>query len=399
MHRNSDCRKTPTSVRHPSRSCAVTPSVPTTHVLQPSPFNGTQATPYGEPVQFLESGMATLHATARPFWHSRTPDTDRRMSDQGYVPSSPSPLITALNPSLYPDAVAIPSNLLPHCTESDPSLQTLRRREPSSRTPAVEHALPLTSPLLASPFQAQVPAWCSWLTSSPSAPSKTFSGHQPPRAVKSAFFAAIREHSVSLNSRDRSPSLSDRDFDLIADNKDNEKQTSCAPELQPLSALPSFSPFSAVPSLELSGGSLQGNKLLNTPGAEQLATQTPNQFAFCAGFDFLSVLGTSKTAKVCCVQDKQTKELFALKISTKRLQSKAHRKDCLREFESVSGLRPHPHVMSQYNVWQEHAQLHIQMELCKGGSLKGLLAKGLLNGPDSQAFPTPPEAMLWKILR
>jgi serine/threonine protein kinase len=75
--------------------------------------------------------------------------------------------------------------------------------------------------------------------------------------------------------------------------------------------------------------------------------------------------------------------------------SKADRAEMLRELKTVTSIPPHEHVVSYVRGWQEGGKLHIQMELCEGGSLDALLKRNDLCGEDQQLS----ESMLWTILR
>jgi serine/threonine protein kinase len=75
--------------------------------------------------------------------------------------------------------------------------------------------------------------------------------------------------------------------------------------------------------------------------------------------------------------------------------SKADRADMLREYTAVHSLPEHPNVVGYRLFWQESRKLHIQMELCEGGSLDSLLKRHALCS-DQQTLS---EDMLWLILR
>lgn len=101
--------------------------------------------------------------------------------------------------------------------------------------------------------------------------------------------------------------------------------------------------------------------------------------------------------KVYQVRHKRTNELFAIKKSTRRFASKAHRQRwailmqiinlltfhnvlirglycrCLHEIMAVAALPAHPNIVGQYRAWQQGGHFNIEMELCEGGSLAELL--------------------------
>ncbi|KAL3132053.1 hypothetical protein ABBQ32_008671 [Trebouxia sp. C0010 RCD-2024] len=79
--------------------------------------------------------------------------------------------------------------------------------------------------------------------------------------------------------------------------------------------------------------------------------------------------------KVYQVRHKRTGELFAIKKSTRRFASKAHRQKCLHEIMAVAALPAHENIVGQYRAWQQNGHFNIQMELCEGGSLAQLLSQ------------------------
>ena len=76
--------------------------------------------------------------------------------------------------------------------------------------------------------------------------------------------------------------------------------------------------------------------------------------------------------------------------------SKADRADMLKEYTAVHSLPEHPNVVHYLLFWQESRKLHIQMELCEGGSLDSLLKRNELSGDEDLQIS---EAMVWVLLR
>lgn len=99
------------------------------------------------------------------------------------------------------------------------------------------------------------------------------------------------------------------------------------------------------------------------------STIQPELFQFNSHFEFLSLIGQTRTSEVFRVRHRFTGELFAVKRSRQRFRSKLERERCLREIVSVSDLPPHPNIVGQYRAWQEDGLFYIQMDLCEGGTL------------------------------
>lgn len=66
----------------------------------------------------------------------------------------------------------------------------------------------------------------------------------------------------------------------------------------------------------------------------------------------------------------------------------------MRELQAVYALPNHGNVVNYVRFWQEGRKLHIQMELCQGGSLDMLLKRS-----DICQDEKLPEDLLWLILR
>lgn len=103
------------------------------------------------------------------------------------------------------------------------------------------------------------------------------------------------------------------------------------------------------------------------------STIQPELFQFNSHFEFLSLIGQTRTSEVFRVRHRFTGELFAVKRTRQRFRSKLERERCLREIVSVSDLPPHPNIVGQYRAWQEDGLFYIQMDLCEGGTLMDLI--------------------------
>jgi len=79
----------------------------------------------------------------------------------------------------------------------------------------------------------------------------------------------------------------------------------------------------------------------------------PELFHYHDHFEFLSLIGETKTSQVFRVRHRITGEVFAVKRSRKRFRSKLQRERCLREIKAVAALPGHENIVSQYRAWQE----------------------------------------------
>jgi serine/threonine protein kinase len=79
----------------------------------------------------------------------------------------------------------------------------------------------------------------------------------------------------------------------------------------------------------------------------------PELFHYHDHFEFLSLIGETKTSEVFRVKHRQSGEIFAVKRSRKRFRSKLQRERCLREIEAVAALPSHENIVAQYRAWQE----------------------------------------------
>lgn len=66
----------------------------------------------------------------------------------------------------------------------------------------------------------------------------------------------------------------------------------------------------------------------------------------------------------------------------------------MRELQAVYALPTHENVVNYVRFWQEQRKLHIQMELCQGGSLDMLLKRSEISQDEKLD-----ESLLWLILR
>jgi serine/threonine protein kinase len=83
----------------------------------------------------------------------------------------------------------------------------------------------------------------------------------------------------------------------------------------------------------------------------------PELFHYHDHFEFLSLIGETKTSQVFRVRHRITGEVFAVKRSRKRFRSKLQRERCLREIKAVAALPGHENIVSQYRAWQEVSEV------------------------------------------
>ncbi|CAG9460695.1 unnamed protein product [Pedinophyceae sp. YPF-701] len=121
---------------------------------------------------------------------------------------------------------------------------------------------------------------------------------------------------------------------------------------------------------------------------------TPKTFRFADYFEHLSVIARSHFSEVFKVRCKASGALYAVKVLTRRITSRAHRESCIREVKVVQDLPPHPNVVAYLKCWQESRRVHLQMELCRQGSLAGLLRRAA--GMGLQGLPEP---RVWQVAR
>ncbi|KAL3156366.1 hypothetical protein ABBQ38_000681 [Trebouxia sp. C0009 RCD-2024] len=122
--------------------------------------------------------------------------------------------------------------------------------------------------------------------------------------------------------------------------------------------------------------SLNDNKVLVATQLQRTPSLAcPDLFTFGDHFLFEGIIGRSTHSEVYRVRHKRTGELFAIKKSTRRFASKAHRQKCLHEIMAVAALPAHENIVGQYRAWQQNGHFNIQMELCEGGSLAQLLSQ------------------------
>lgn len=78
-----------------------------------------------------------------------------------------------------------------------------------------------------------------------------------------------------------------------------------------------------------------------------------------------------------------------------RFSTRQERTELLSELAMASTLPLHPNVVRHIRGWQEARILHLQLELCAGGSVHTLLRRGELGSEDGRI----PESVLWVILQ
>ncbi len=115
-------------------------------------------------------------------------------------------------------------------------------------------------------------------------------------------------------------------------------------------------------------------------------------FAFEGHFDFLRVIGTSPTSEVWLVRSRSDGALSAVKRSLAAFTGRADRQRYLREVQAAAALPEHPHCVRYFRGWQQERHFYVQMELCAGGSLAGVLSA---LPPGAQL----PESDVWRLAR
>ena len=87
-------------------------------------------------------------------------------------------------------------------------------------------------------------------------------------------------------------------------------------------------------------------------------------------FDFLFIIGKGGFGKVWRVQEKKTKELYALKeMSKTKIIDKKSEKSINGEREFLSYLH-HPFIVNMHYAFQDHNNLYLVMDLLTGGDLR-----------------------------
>lgn len=99
------------------------------------------------------------------------------------------------------------------------------------------------------------------------------------------------------------------------------------------------------------------------------STARPKRHVSLEGsFVVVRELGRGSFSKVFEVVSKADGEHYAVKQSLKEMRSRRERSERLREVVVARKLGVHPHIVDYLLVWQEDQKLHVQMELCAGGS-------------------------------
>ncbi|KAF9107936.1 hypothetical protein BGX27_008541 [Mortierella sp. AM989] len=97
------------------------------------------------------------------------------------------------------------------------------------------------------------------------------------------------------------------------------------------------------------------------------------------------VLGMGDFADVLKVQNKHSKEFFAVKRLLRTVQGAMERKQYLNEVRNMWRVERSPNVLELLEAWEQKGKIYMRMELCKLGSLKSaLLAQKKYGGFDEQ---------------
>ncbi len=127
-------------------------------------------------------------------------------------------------------------------------------------------------------------------------------------------------------------------------------------------------------------------------GALQPPAESGTPFSFEGHFEFERVIGKSPTSEVWLARARADGALSAVKRSRAEFTGRADRSRYLREIHAAAALPEHPHCVRYYRSWQQDRHFFVQMELCAGGSLEGVL----------RALPPGcmlPEGDVWRLAR
>ena len=87
-------------------------------------------------------------------------------------------------------------------------------------------------------------------------------------------------------------------------------------------------------------------------------------------------------------------EGYAIKVSHREFRSRAERDEYLREVRLANDMPAHPNVVEYIRAWQDQRHFYVQMELCEGGTLQGVLDR------DGEALRAPAhEPRVWEVAR
>mmetsp|Transcript_73149 Transcript_73149/g.122136 ORF Transcript_73149/g.122136 Transcript_73149/m.122136 type:complete len:554 (-) Transcript_73149:316-1977(-) len=112
--------------------------------------------------------------------------------------------------------------------------------------------------------------------------------------------------------------------------------------------------------------------------------------------DDLAVLGRGACGSVCIVKKKSTNEVYAMKTVPMDGMGGATLDELRREIEVQKAL-DHPNIVRVFEYFEERHQMHIIMELCKGGALVSRM-KNHRHGYGEQAAATLVQKMLSAVL-
>ncbi|KAG0369282.1 hypothetical protein BGZ54_010378 [Gamsiella multidivaricata] len=104
-----------------------------------------------------------------------------------------------------------------------------------------------------------------------------------------------------------------------------------------------------------------------------------------------TILGAGEFSEVVKVQDRVTKELFAVKKLKKSVQGVMERKRFLAEARNMWKIG-HPNVVSLLGVWEQRAKIYMRMELCRSESLRSAMASHMKYGGFNEGY-------IWRSLR
>lgn len=89
-----------------------------------------------------------------------------------------------------------------------------------------------------------------------------------------------------------------------------------------------------------------------TPILLQRTGKQPSKLSFDGHYRFIEVIGRGNFGEVWKAEHHSTKELYAIKKSTRRFRSSKERDGHLREITSVAKLDPHENLVRYFRAWQ-----------------------------------------------
>lgn len=117
-------------------------------------------------------------------------------------------------------------------------------------------------------------------------------------------------------------------------------------------------------------------------------------FSYDDGFEWGPFIGSGSFSDVYSVRHKsRPEEMYAIKVSKRKIHSRKERAEFLREVELANNMPSHPNVVEYFRAWQDSLIFYVQMELCQDGTLRHLMQR------EQGAIHLPAyEPRLWEIV-